>query len=126
MSLVLIMTSRVGQTTTFTVMATENCFIGARDPRRVTAPSWRNIHTMHSYMKAIHNHICFSKRYSANYYRNKANFLSNPDVKFMGKKTGSSSEDNARVFTETRFRSAAVGDESATISEYLYSEYKRA
>ena len=43
------------------------------------------------------------------------NYLSNPDVKVMGAKTGSATEDVARVLTETRFRSAAVGDESIAI-----------
>ena len=45
------------------------------------------------------------------------NYLSNPDVEFKSHKTGSVNEDNARVLTETRFRSAAVGDESMVISE---------
>ena len=59
-------------------------------------------------------------RYSKDFYKYKANYISNPHVKFMGERTGSWDEDNARVLTETRFRSAAVGDESATISESQY------
>ena len=47
------------------------------------------------------------------------NYLSNPDVEVMGAKTGSATEDVARVLTETRFRSAAVGDESIAIGTCL-------
>ena len=36
----------------------------------------------------------------------------------MGEKAGSLDENNARVLRETRFRSASVGDESATIGMY--------
>ena len=38
-------------------------------------------------------------------------------MEFQGVKTGSLSADNARVLTETRLRSASVGDESAIVSE---------
>ena len=51
-------------------------------------------------------------RYHDPYYAGKANYLSNPDVEFEGVKTGSVSSNNAKVLKETRFRSAAVGDES--------------
>ena len=52
-------------------------------------------------------------RYHDPYYHSKANYLSNPDVEFMGVKTGSLiAANNAKVLKETRFRSAAVGDES--------------
>ena len=45
------------------------------------------------------------------------NYISNPNVEVNGTKTGTETENNARVLTETRFRSAAVGDESAVIGE---------
>ena len=45
------------------------------------------------------------------------NYLSNPAVTYQGIPIGSATENNARVLTEGRFRAAAVGDESATISE---------
>ena len=51
-------------------------------------------------------------RYNDPYYGNKANYLSHPDVEFEGVKTGSLTANNAKVLKETRFRSAAVGDES--------------
>ena len=51
-------------------------------------------------------------RYNDPYYRGRANYLSNPDVEFEGVKTGSLTANNAKVLKETRFRSAAVGDES--------------
>ena len=46
-------------------------------------------------------------------------YLSNPEVEVMGAKTGSARENVARVLTETRFRSAAVGDESVAVGTYL-------
>ena len=51
-------------------------------------------------------------RYHEPFYAGRANYLSNPDVEFEGVKTGSVSSNNAKVLKETRFRSAAVGDES--------------
>ena len=39
-----------------------------------------------------------------------------------GVPTGDLLADNARLLTETRFRSASVGDESSIISEYLYRQ----
>ena len=51
-------------------------------------------------------------RYHDPYYNNIANYLSNPNVDFEGVNTGSLSANNAKVLKETRFRSAAVGDES--------------
>ena len=51
-------------------------------------------------------------RYRDPYYNNKANYLSNPDVEFEGVPVGSVTANNAKVLKETRFRSAAVGDES--------------
>ena len=62
--------------------------------------------------------LCLSHRYSGTGYAKTANYISNPNVKFQGAKTGSDLANNARVLTETRFRSAAVGDESAIISEH--------
>ena len=51
-------------------------------------------------------------RYHDPYYARVANYISNPNVKFKGVKTGSLTANNAKVLKETRFRSAAVGDES--------------
>ena len=60
-------------------------------------------------------------RYHDPYYNNKANYLSNPNIEFEGVKTGSLSANNAKVLKETRFRSAAVGDESLVPPGQTYS-----
>ena len=112
---------RVGQVTMPTHMAMGNCSKRAKELKTVTALSWRNTYLYVEINVQIFHIFSGFKRYSADHYRNKANYLSNPDVKFMGEETGSWDEDNARVITETRFRSAAVGDESATISEYVFT-----
>lgn len=54
----------------------------------------------------------FPYSYPHNYYANVANVFSSPTRAFGGVATGDvATADNARVITENRFRSAAVGDE---------------
>ena len=120
--LVLTTIRRVGQITKPTNTAMGNYLNGVEDIKMATAPSWRNkYYYLEMTWKCRNLQIYFwLSRYSADHYRNKANYLSNPDVKFMGKETGSWDKDNARVLSETRFRSAAVGDESTTICECLH------
>jgi hypothetical protein len=48
-------------------------------------------------------------------FPNVANFFSGPGLFDNGVETGDAMHDNARLMTETRFRSASVGDESARI-----------
>ena len=54
-------------------------------------------------------------RYRDPYYNNRVNYLSNPNVEFEGMPVGSLTANNAKVLKETRFRCAAVGDESLVL-----------
>lgn len=51
--------------------------------------------------------------YPASGHRNRVNYFSSPSIQYAGERpTGDFDNDNARVLTITRFRQAAVGDES--------------
>jgi len=55
--------------------------------------------------------------YSSDGYKRRANYYSNPKVKYLEYATGTADkEDNARVITQNRFKFAAIGDESSACS----------
>ena len=93
------------------------CLNRGQSQNRDFAPSLREqLYNFHINSIIASGH--FPNRYNDPYYGIRVNYLSNPNVEFQGVKTGSLTADNARVLTETRFRSAAVGDESAIVGEY--------
>ena len=112
---------KLGQKAIPSPTATENWSKRAKHQETVTALLWRKSITIYNKEYIEFQHLVWLyDRYGADHYQNRVNYLSNPDVTFMGERAGSLDENNARVLRETRFRSASVGDESATIGMYRW------